>query len=452
MNRVAFFKLFETLADTPEAVEKLRKLVLDFAIRGRLVRQNHEEEPATELAERVSALGKRIAKEQKLKLPSPERGIEEGKQSFRLPEGWVWVKLGDLCIKLGAGSTPLGGKQVYQTSGIKFLRSQNIWNEGLHLDDVALITPAVHKAMAATHVQAGDVLLNITGASIGRCAVVPDDFDEANVSQHVAIIRLADKTIRRFIHLIIIASDFQSQIMQVQVGVSREGLSMKNLKEFVVALPPLAEQWRIVAKVEELLALCDELEARQTSAREHRTRLVRSALDHLTTAKDESDFRKRSAFVLQHSDMVLDSVPADFRKSILTLAFQGKLVPQDVNDEIVEKLPNVPVKAERKKAKWAGPIEEQEEPFHLPPSWTWFRLGDISCLKHGYAFSSEFFTIEPAPFVLTTPGNFYEKGGFRDRESKRKYYSGPVDPEFIFKPGDLIIPMTEQAEGLLGSP
>ena len=100
----------------------------------------------------------------------------------------------------------------------------------------------------------------------------------------------------------------------------------------------------------------------------------------------------------------------------------------------------------------ATPIGQQEEPCQLPCSWTWVRLGEVASLKHGYAFSSEFFTSEPTPFVLTTPGDFYERGGFRDRESKRKFYSGSVDPEFIFKPGDLIIPMTEQAAGLLGSP
>jgi type I restriction enzyme S subunit len=97
-------------------------------------------------------------------------------------------------------------------------------------------------------------------------------------------------------------------------------------------LPPFAEQQRIVAKVEELLALCDELAARQTAAREHRTRLV-----HLTTAKDESAFKRHSVFCLKHSELLFDSVPA-LRQAILSLAVQGRLVQQDPNDEPASEL------------------------------------------------------------------------------------------------------------------
>ncbi len=80
------------------------------------------------------------------------------------------------------------------------------------------------------------------------------------------------------------------------------------------------------------------------------------------------------------------------------------------------------------------------------------RLGNIASIKHGYAFSSESFTSEPTPYVLTTPGNFYETGGFRDRGANTRYFNGEVPPDFVFKAGDLMIPMTEQAAGLLGSP
>ena len=283
MNRPYLLQHFDTLADTPEAVAKLRDFVLHLATRGKLVPQVLSEEPACALSQRVIALAQRISKEQKLKLPAPEHDITENDQTFPLPAGWAWMKLGDLCLKLGAGSTPLGGKQIYQKTGIKFLRSQNIWNEGLHLNDVALIAPEIHQGMASTVVEAGDLLLNITGASIGRCAIVPGDVDEANVSQHVAIVRLADKKLRQFIHLVIIAPDFQSQIMQVQVGVSREGLSMRNLKEFVIALPPLAEQHRIVAKVDELMRWCDALEARLTAVQTAAAALLDATLREILT-------------------------------------------------------------------------------------------------------------------------------------------------------------------------
>jgi type I restriction enzyme S subunit len=224
-----------------------------------------------------------LTKELDIKELAAELPITKEDKSFELPQGWAWTKLANLCIKLGAGSTPLGGRQIYEKSGVKFLRSQNVWDDGLHLDDVAFIPPAIHEDMSGTWVQPGDILLNITGASIGRSAIVPDDFDEANVSQHVSIIRLADKTLRYFLHLVIISPDFQKQIMNVQVGVSREGLSMTRLKEFVVAVPPLAEQRRVVAKVDELMRWCDALEARLTAAQTSATALLDATLNQILT-------------------------------------------------------------------------------------------------------------------------------------------------------------------------
>jgi hypothetical protein len=100
----------------------------------------------------------------------------------------------------------------------------------------------------------------------------------------------------------------------------------------------------------------------------------------------------------------------------------------------------------------AGLLDEADLPWSLPSSWKWVRLGDIANIKHGFAFSSESFTTAPTQYVLTTPGNFYESGGFRDRGANTKYFRGEIPPAFIFNTGDLIIPMTEQAAGLLGSP
>jgi type I restriction enzyme, S subunit len=172
----------------------------------------------------------------------------------------VWCRLGEVSAKLGAGSTPLGGKQVYTKTGIKFLRSQNVWNDGLDLSDVALIPREIHDEMSGTWIQPGDILLNITGASIGRCAVVPDDFDEGNVSQHVSIVRLVDKGLRQYLHLCLLSPYFQDEIMRVQVGVSREGLSMARLQFLLIPLPPLTMQQRIMERVDGLMAMCDELE------------------------------------------------------------------------------------------------------------------------------------------------------------------------------------------------
>ena len=402
---------FDSLTDTPGAVPKLRDMVLQLAVRGSLVPQDPKDEPAKELASRVISVAKQVAKERELEAPCPEFSITDQDKVFPLPNGWKWVKLGDLCIKLGAGSTPLGGRRVYQKAGVKFLRSQNVWDDGLRLDDVAFISPTVHQDMESTCVEPGDVLLNITGASIGRSALVPDDFDEANVSQHVSIIRLADKALRHFIHLCVTAPDFQSRIMQVQVGVSREGLSMARLKEFVVALPPLGEQRRIVSKVDELLALCDELETRQTTAAEHRTRLGHSALDHLTSAEDEQDFRKQCFFILHNSSLLLDSVPA-LRQAIRSLAVQGRLVPQDSSEGKAAALLGEINEAKRKlvedgrlrKTDVSSPVEGAEKLWRIPSSWFWTRLVDVYDVRDGTHDTPKYVT---EGFPLVTSKNLY---------------------------------------------
>ena len=246
---------FDTLFTTPESIDRLDATLLQLAVRGKLVPQDPNDQPASELLKQIRAEKDRLITEGKIKRDKPLPPISDEEKPYELPEGWEWVRLSALLSKIGAGSTPLGGKEVYTSTGVKFLRSQNVWNEGLRLSDVAFIPPDTHARMSGTVVLPRDILFNITGASIGRCALVSDDFDEANVSQHVTIIRPVLPDVRRFLHLVLISNHVQQTVMDVQVGVSREGLSIGKLGQFLIPLPPLAEQSRIVAQIEKLLAL-----------------------------------------------------------------------------------------------------------------------------------------------------------------------------------------------------
>ena len=228
----------DTLADVPQAIPPIRETILQLAVQGKLVPQDPNDEPASELLKRITAEKEQLVKDGKIKKPKPLPEIEEDEIPFEIPQNWEWSRLDEITIKLGAGSTPLGGKSVYQNEGIMFLRSQNVYNDGLKLENVALIPQEVHEKMSGTHLETGDVLLNITGASIGRSAVVPESFTEGNVSQHVSIVRLVNKLIKDSIHLWLISPATQKKILDVQVGVSREGLSMKRLKEFCFPCPP----------------------------------------------------------------------------------------------------------------------------------------------------------------------------------------------------------------------
>ncbi len=253
----------ETTAMQEAFPESLKKSILQEAVQGKLVPQDPSDEPAEALLERIRAEKRRLIKEGKIKKDKHEsvifrrdnshyekRGSEvvciDDEIPFDIPELWSWCRLNELCTKIGAGSTPTGGKTIYVPEGIKFIRSQNVYNDGLKLNDISYITEEINAKKKGSIVRSKDILLNITGGSIGRCAVVPDDFDIANVNQHVMIIRLVEPKMRHWIHTILISEYIQNLIMDVHVGVSREGLSATKLMNFLIPVPPISEQNRIL--------------------------------------------------------------------------------------------------------------------------------------------------------------------------------------------------------------
>lgn len=171
-----------------------------------------------------------------------------------LPNGWKEVKLGDICDKIGSGSTPKGGREVYLNAGIPIIRSQNVLNGFLDLSDVAFISDEQHAKMKGTWVCPGDILLNITGASIGRSCVVPANIKTANVNQHVCIIRLKECADACYVCNLILSKDVQKQIELLSVGGGRQGLNFQQIASFSFVLPPLEEQ----KKMAEILSVWDK--------------------------------------------------------------------------------------------------------------------------------------------------------------------------------------------------
>jgi type I restriction enzyme S subunit len=274
---IQLFAHFNRLIEEPDAIPLVREFIINLSVRGRLVRQDPRDEPASALLKRILAERAKLLETGK----SEKHDIEPlalSQAPFDLPEDWVWTHLGEICSKTGSGSTPRGGQAAYHVAGVPFLRSQNIYNDGLRLDDVAYIDQETHRRMAGTLVKPGDLLLNITGGSIGRCCLVPALFQEANISQHVAIIRVAIDGIQAFLHLLILSPYFQAFIVGEQTGAGRGGLPKNRMDRIPVALPPLAEQHRIVTKVEELIAVCDRLEAQLTVTRTESRRLLEAVL------------------------------------------------------------------------------------------------------------------------------------------------------------------------------
>ena len=164
-----------------------------------------------------------------------------------VPDHWRVLRVKQLCTKIGSGKTPSGGAEVYEPDGIQFIRSQNVYDEGLRLNDIAYISEKVDHELRETRVQPGDILLNITGASLGRTALVPDDVGPANVNQHVCIIRLANKDARRFTSLSLKSEATKGQIRAALTGAARDGLNFEQVGNIVLAMPPDDEQRAIAA-------------------------------------------------------------------------------------------------------------------------------------------------------------------------------------------------------------
>ena len=256
---------------------------------------------------------------------------------FEVPESWVWTTIEEICSKIGSGSTPRGSN--YSANGIPFFRSQNVYNDRLVYDDIKYISEEVHQKMKGTEVLANDLLLNITGGSLGRCAVVPADFNCGNVSQHVCIMRsvLVEP---EYFHALVLSSYF-AKSMKI-TGSGREGLPKYSLEQMAFPLPPLSEQQRIVMEIEKLFALIDQIE---------------------------------------HSKVNLQTIIKQTKSKILDLAIHGKLVPQDPNDEPAIEL-----------LKRINPDFTPCDNGHytqLPDGWTFCRLDQIIGYEQSTAYIVE---------------------------------------------------------------
>jgi type I restriction enzyme, S subunit len=167
-----------------------------------------------------------------------------------IPEEWEVVRIDENVKHVGSGATPRGGNKVYTTEGIPFIRSQNVHFGSLNLSDTVYISKSIHEEMRRSKVEANDVLLNITGASIGRVCVVPSNFVDGNVNQHVCIIRPNEKLNPTFLSYFLESPFGQNQIFIFQAGGNREGLNFQQIRSMKIPIPTLNEQKQIVEILE----------------------------------------------------------------------------------------------------------------------------------------------------------------------------------------------------------
>lgn len=202
----------------------------------------------------------------------------------QVPSHWEVKKLKHVVTKIGSGKTPRGGSEVYSKEGVIFIRSQNVHFDGLHLDDVVYVNDEIDEEMRSTRVQPNDVLLNITGASLGRATVAPESLPPANVNQHVSIIRPgAGKIIPKFLNAIIGSQVIQAQIFSTENGAAREGLPYSKIANLVFAMPIEIEEQKKIAdyldyQTKRLTDLASKVETAIERLREYRAALISSAV------------------------------------------------------------------------------------------------------------------------------------------------------------------------------
>ncbi|WP_200627878.1 restriction endonuclease subunit S [Pseudomonas sp. LAM2023] len=374
------------LAGAPNGIKKLRELILELAVRGKLVPQDPGDEPASELLKRIAEEKARLVAEGKIKKQKPLTEVGEEAEPFELPAGWKWSSLAQVAFvnPRNAAADSLEVSFVPMTFiGTRFDdqhgQEPRLWGEVkqgfTHFAEgdigVAKITPCFENSKACVFSN----LMNGLGAG----------------TTELHIVRPANETLNPRYVLAYLKSP---QFLLVGETKMTGTAGQKRLpKDFVETnpfpLPPLAEQHRIVAKVDELMALCDRLDAQQADAKSAHAQMVEALLNILTQASDADEFAANWQRLAEHFHTLFTTEPSigALKQTLLQLAVMGKLVPQDSADESADKLlkriSDHRSTYREKKQKSFAETTEVERPFELPCQWVWTTLPAIGELARG---------------------------------------------------------------------
>ena len=276
-NHAAFaLENLTLLTARPDQIKHLRQTIFNLAIRGKLVPQNPIDEPASALLERIALEKARLAKTGEIKKDKRHQPTVEDQGKFQIPPSWCWCRLGSLSKVVTSGSRDWA--KYYSNEGAVFVRMGNLSKDNyqLRLDNIQRVkAPSVGEG-TRTRLEAGDLLISITG-DVGMLGLIPENFGEAYINQHTAMVRPMDEMKGRYLPELFRSPFAQEQFNAPQRGI-KNSFRLTDITEFLVPLPPLAEQHRIVAKADELMGLCDQLEQRLTTGTDARQRLLDAVL------------------------------------------------------------------------------------------------------------------------------------------------------------------------------
>lgn len=367
-------------------IKKLRELILELAVRGKLVPQDPHDEPASVLLEKIVKEKARLIKEGKIK---KEKWLEisDDEILYELPASWTWVKIGNIA-QHNSGKTLDSGRNRGTLK--EYITTSNLYWGFFILDNLRQM-PFEDEELDKCTAKKFDLLI-CEGGEAGRAAVWNYSYDIC-FQNHIHRVRLYGNTNPFYVFRVLQKINYTGEINSYRKGVGISNMSGKSLASIILPLPPFAEQHRIVAKVDELMALCDKLEQRQADSNTAHQTLVETLLATLTSAADANEFDEAWQRIAGNFDILFTTEQSidQLKQTILQLAVMGKLVPQNPNDEpasvllakIAKEKERLIKEGKIKKEKPLPEISDNEKTFEIPQGWEWTQLGTIATFENG---------------------------------------------------------------------
>ena len=323
MNAEQLLTHFDRIADAPDAVPRLRRFILDLTVRGKLVEQDPNDEPAGELLKRITAEKRRLGKAGERKKSKPTTDLPSSIPERDVAPGWVITDLQSVCASITDGDHLPPPKTE---SGIPFLVIGNVRSQTINFAESRFVSPEYYEALdPIRRPRSGDLLYTLVG-SYGIPVVVRDE-QPFCVQRHIGILRPSKLIDVGFLARVMESRLVFEQVTACATGIAQKTVPLSGLRRLLIPLPPLAEQHRIVAKVDELMALCDRLETARKERENTRNRLTAAGLARLNTpGPDPAVFQNHAAFALDNLTSLTtrpDQIKA-LRQTILNLGGAGE--------------------------------------------------------------------------------------------------------------------------------
>lgn len=389
MNAELLLKEFHRLSEAPDAAPRLRRFILDLAVRGKLIEEKPNDEPAQELLRRI--------KQEKRVRGSAHKDIStlsvSSEPPFLLPQGWCWTSLGEISLQIHYGYT---ASADLKNRDIRFLRITDIQNGSVDWSSVPGCN--ISDEQAAQFLLAdGDILVARTGGTIGKTFLVKKPLLRAVFASYLIRIQPSSLLFDKYVKFFMGSGLYWSQLEHGSRGAGQPNVNGRALAAMRLPLPPLAEQHRIVARVDELMRMCDELESAQANREARRDKLVTASLHCISsTANDPDSLQYNARFYFNHLPRLATRPEYinQLRQTILNLAIAGRLMPQDERDE-----PANQILFRIARAKEQPPAPPPAASPDLPRGWTRTKFQDI------------LLDLITGPFGSSLHQHDYEEGG-----------------------------------------